>query len=94
VRYFGLERNELVAESNRSLGHGLMVRDALRCRAPHHEGQDDLILRRREAPSRRMKPTVLLQMLCPTSHDLEAGLLDQGGSTCWRPQVSGTMASV
>src|ERR1700722_4981051 len=28
-----------------------MVRDARRCRAPHHE---DLILRRREAPSRRI----------------------------------------
>src|SRR6185437_10082638 len=35
---------------------GLVVRDARRCRAPHHEGlkTSDLILRRREAPSRRM----------------------------------------
>jgi len=47
-----------------------MVRDARRCRAPHHEGLSDLILRRRHrvrakrgpminsAPSRRMTPTL------------------------------------
>src|SRR5258708_39019036 len=36
---------------------GRMVRDARRCRAPHHEGLEDLILRSGHlAASRRMKP--------------------------------------
>jgi hypothetical protein len=43
-------------QSRNRVSSGLMVRDARWCRAPHHEDLADLILRRREAPSRRMKP--------------------------------------
>jgi hypothetical protein len=53
----------LVPSSRGCASNGLMVRDARRCRAPHHEGLADLILRSGVfAASRRMKPPHL-QML-------------------------------
>src|SRR5260370_26381917 len=50
IAFSGLENHDCRASD----GH--MVRDARRYRAPHHEGLGSLILKSREAPSRRMRP--------------------------------------
>src|ERR1700761_1226156 len=62
-----------------------MVRDARRCRAPHHEAvkkYEDLILRRREAPSRRMRHEAgyaLRDRLNDTAFDPQGGAIGRGG---------------
>src|SRR5204862_843402 len=50
--------------------------DARLRRAPHHEGLADLILSRREAPSRRMKPPTS-ECLARPEHAVLAHHLDQ-----------------
>src|ERR1700726_3691619 len=72
-----------------------MVRDARRCRAPHHEGLADLILRRREAPSRRMKPPCwkwsdvpqLQQRLQKFAHGLARGFGGRGVAADMRVEL-------
>src|ERR1700676_2432195 len=47
-----------------------MVRDARRCRAPHHGGLEDLILRRRQSAVSMDEAAELIDALTWTTHGL------------------------